>query len=84
MPEEERATSYRFFVQMAINIFLCRKAQEIISKRVMKEEKISKKSYLIYVVFALTLFMVNQSVFMFFKDDNLYQQIGAPRKLNIV
>ena len=84
MSGEDRAASYRFFVQMGINIFLCRKAQEIISKRVMKEEKISKKSYLIYIVFALTLFMVNQSVFLFFKDDNLYQKIGAPRKLNIV
>lgn len=72
MAEEDRASSYRFFVQMIINIFLCKKAQEIIAKRVMKEDKLSKKSYLIYVVFALTLFAVNQSVYMFFKNDNLY------------
>lgn len=81
---EDRASSYRFFVQMIINIFLCKKAQEIIGKRVMKEEKLSKKSYIIYVVFALTLFIVNQSVYMFFKDQNLYEKIGASRMLNIV
>lgn len=69
---------------MIINIFLCKKAQEIIAKRVVKEEKISKQSYLIYVVFALTLFFVNQGVYMFFKDHNLYEKIGAPRRLNIV
>ncbi len=69
---------------MIINIFLCKKAQDMISKRVMKEEKLSKKSYLIYVIFAFMLFMVNQSIYMFFKDDNLYQKIGASRRLNIV
>jgi hypothetical protein len=57
---------------MIINIFLCKKAQDIIAKRVMKEENISKQSYLIYVIFAITLFSVNQGVYMFFKDDNLY------------
>lgn len=69
---------------MIINIFLCKKAQDIIAKRVMKEENISKQSYLIYVIFAITLFSVNQGVYMFFKDDNLYQKIGASRILNIV
>ena len=69
---EDRASSYRFFVQMIINIFLCKKAQEIIGKRVMKENKPTKKSYAIYIAFAITLFLVNQSIYMFFKDYNLY------------
>ena len=83
MQEEERAASYRFFVQMIINIFLCKKAQDIIGKRIMKEEKISSKSYLIYFVFAILLFTANQGIFLFFKDANLYEKIGAPRRLNI-
>lgn len=50
----------------------------------LKEEKVSTKSYLVFIVFAITLFLVNQTIFMFFKDYNLYEKIGAPRKLNIV
>ena len=69
---------------MVINVFLCKKAQEIIAKRIMKEDKISKKSYLIYFIFAITLFAANQGLFMFFKDPNLFEKIGASRQLNIV
>ena len=68
---------------MIINVFLCKKAQEIIAKRVMKEPKISKQTYAIYIIFAITLFCVNQGVFMFFKDPNLYEKIGASRRLNM-
>ena len=81
--ENKSAHSYRFFIQMVINMFLCGKAQKIIANRVMKEEKISKTSYLIFVVFALFLFLTNQTTFMFFKDPNLYEKIGAPRRLTI-
>lgn len=84
MSSDESASSYRFFVQMFINIFLCDRAQKIISKRVIKEEKISRVSYLIFAGFALALLAVNQATFMFFKDPNLYEQIGASRRLSIL
>ena len=80
----DSASSMRFFLQMGVNIFLCKKAQDIIGKRMVKEEKISAKSYAVFIVFAVTLLLVNQSLFMFFKDYNLYEKIGAPRKLNAV
>lgn len=84
MSGEGRETSARFFIQMIINVFLCNQAQKIISKRIMTEENISRKTIMTYVVFAITLFLVNQSIFMFFKDYNLYETLGVSRSLNIV
>lgn len=72
MATGESASSVRFFIQMFINVFLCNQVQKMISKRVMSEDKLSKKTIMIYVVFAITLFVVNQSLFMYFKDPNLY------------
>jgi hypothetical protein len=72
MSTGESSSSVRFFIQMLINLFLCNQAQKMIGKRVMSEDKLSKKTIMIYIVFAITLFAVNQSLFMYFKDPNLY------------
>jgi hypothetical protein len=84
MSTEESSSSVRFFIQMLINVFLCNQVQKIISKRVVSEEKVTKKSLLIYLVFAITLFMVNQGLFFYFKDHNIYESLGVSRSLNIV
>lgn len=37
--EGERETSMRFMIQMVINIFICRKGLDIISKMVVRSDK---------------------------------------------
>ena len=50
----------------------------------MAEEKISRKTIMTYIAFAITIFFVNQSFFMFFKDYNHYETLGVSRSLNIM
>ena len=83
MSDDDRAASFRFFIQMAINIFLCNQAQSMIGKRMAKEQNPSVKSYLIFIIFAIILFTVNQTSYMFFKDYNLYEKLGVARSLSI-
>jgi len=66
--------SSRFVVQMIMNLVLCNYAQKKIAKLSMKREgKRSLKSYLVFILFAVLLFALNQAVFFFFKTPNLYQ-----------
>lgn len=48
-----------------------------------KSDKIEKKSVVVFLIFGMTLFLLNQGAFMFFKDKNLYELVGIPRKMNI-
>lgn len=67
------ADSTRFLVQMFMNVFLCNYAKKKIAKISSKREgKRALKSYLIFLVFAITLIGLNQAVFFFFKPLNLY------------
>lgn len=73
----------RFMIQMIINMFVCKKGLEIISKMSLKSDRIEKKAIAIYLLFALILFLLNQGAFMFFKDKNLYEQVGVPRSMGL-
>jgi hypothetical protein len=73
----------RFMIQMVINIFVCRKGLEIISKMAVKSDRIERKAIAVYILFALTLVLLNQGAFMFFKTKNLYEVIGAQRRMTI-
>lgn len=65
--------STRFLVQMVMNVFVCGYAKKRIAKIATKKEgKRALKSYLIFLVFAITLIGLNQGVFFFFKPANLY------------
>lgn len=68
---------------MMMNIFLCKKAQEIIARETLKSDKVGLRALSIFVVFALLLFSINQGAFFYFKDANLYQQLGVRRSMGI-
>jgi len=62
---------------MMINMYVCRKGQEIISNYTVKNDKITFKAYLMFIALVVVLLGVNQSIYFFFKNDNLYQKVGA-------
>jgi hypothetical protein len=64
-------------------MFVCKKGLEVISKIAVKSDKIEKKAIGIFILFALTLFLLNQGAYMFFKDKNLYEVIGVSRRMSI-
>lgn len=56
-----------------MNVFVCGYAKKKIAKIATKKEgKRTLKSYLIFLVFTITLIGLNQGVFFFFKPANLY------------
>ena len=68
---------------MALNIFLCRKGQEMIAKAVVRQDRVTLKTVLYFVLLATVLFLVNQELYFYFKNPNLYQQLGVPRSMTI-
>lgn len=66
--------STRFLVQMVMNVFVCNYAKKKIAKIATKKGgKRTLKSYLIFILFSVTLIALNQAVFFFFKPRNLYE-----------
>ena len=70
--EGERESSMRFMIQMVINMFVCRKGLDIISKMAVRSDKIERKAIAMYILMAIILFLLNQGAYMFFKNQNLY------------
>lgn len=65
--------STRFIVQMIMNVFVCNYAKKKFAKiSTKKNGKRTLKSYLIFIIFSITLIALNQTVFFFFKPRNLY------------
>lgn len=81
--QEERESSVRFFIQMALNIFLCRKGQEIIAKATVRQDRTTLRTFLYFALLASILFIVNQELYFYFKNPNLYQKLGLPRSMTI-
>ena len=62
----------RFFIQMALNIFLCRKGQEIIAKAVVRQDRTTLRTLLYFALLATLLFVLNQELYFYFKNPNIY------------
>lgn len=70
-------------IQMVINIFVCRKGLDIISKMAIRSDRIERRAIGAYLLLALVLLLLNQGAFMFFKNNNLYEVIGVKRGMGI-
>ena len=71
-------------IQMAINFFVCKKGQSIIAANTMKNDKITMRSYLVFLALVVILIGLNQAAYFFFKNHNLYELVGAPRKMSLM
>lgn len=74
----------RFLIQMAINMFVIKKGQEIIAANTMKSDKITFKSLLTFISLAVILIGLNQTAYFFFKNHNLYEKVGASRRFSLM
>lgn len=76
------ADSTRFLVQMIMNVVVCKYAKKKIAKIATKKQgKKAFKSYLIFLLFVVSIIGLNQAVYFFFKPRNLYEELNISRSM---
>lgn len=70
------ADSTRFLVQNIMNILICNYASKKIYKEaISRSGKKTLNYYLIFILFAIAMIILNQLVFFYFKPRNLYEEL---------
>jgi hypothetical protein len=69
---------------MVVNMVIWKKGSSVLISNVMKNDKVTYKSYLLFIIFVAIIIIINHLLFFYFKNPNLYELVGASRKLSLI
>jgi hypothetical protein len=75
--------SSNHLIQLIGNIFIAGKIRDYIAKKNFKEERLTYKSYIRFIIAAIFLFIVNQTFYFYVKPLNLYEELQIPRSFTL-